>query len=119
MAIATTNPATGETVREFDSLTQQELEDRIQRSWDAFQEYRATTFEQRAGWMRAAADILDAETGRLAELGPVALFFRARDKITASTPEVPFGGAKNSGYGRELASFGTLSSVNAKRVWIQ
>ena len=29
MAIATTNPATGETVREFDSLTQQQLEDKI------------------------------------------------------------------------------------------
>jgi len=68
MAIATTNPATGETVREFDSLTQQELEDRIQRSWDAFQGYRDTTVEQRAGWMRAAADILDAETDRLAGL---------------------------------------------------
>lgn len=39
--------------------------------------------------------------------------------ITASTPEVPFGGAKNSGYGRELASFGTQSFVNAKTVWIQ
>src|ERR1700710_2067056 len=68
MAIATTNPATGETVQEFDSLTQQELEDRIQRSWDAFQSYRDTTFSQRAGWMRAAADILDAETDHLAEL---------------------------------------------------
>ena len=41
------------------------------------------------------------------------------NKITASTPEVPFGGAKNSGYGRELASFGTQSFVNAKTVWIQ
>jgi succinate-semialdehyde dehydrogenase / glutarate-semialdehyde dehydrogenase len=68
MAIATTNPATGETVREFDSLTEQELEDRIQRSWDAFQSYRDTTFSQRAEWMRAAADILDAETDHLAEL---------------------------------------------------
>ncbi|MEQ3551345.1 NAD-dependent succinate-semialdehyde dehydrogenase [Pseudonocardia nematodicida] len=68
MAIATTNPATGETVQEFDSLTRQELEDRMQRSWDAFQNYRATTFEQRSGWMRTAADILDAETDRLAEL---------------------------------------------------
>ena len=41
------------------------------------------------------------------------------NKITASTPEVPFGGAKNSGYGRELASFGTQSFVNAKTVWMQ
>jgi succinate-semialdehyde dehydrogenase/glutarate-semialdehyde dehydrogenase len=41
------------------------------------------------------------------------------NKVTASTPEVPFGGAKNSGYGRELASFGTQSFVNAKTVWVQ
>jgi succinate-semialdehyde dehydrogenase/glutarate-semialdehyde dehydrogenase len=39
--------------------------------------------------------------------------------LTASTPEVPFGGAKNSGYGRELADFGPTSFVNAKTVWIQ
>jgi succinate-semialdehyde dehydrogenase/glutarate-semialdehyde dehydrogenase len=41
------------------------------------------------------------------------------NKITESTPEVPFGGAKNSGYGRELASFGPQSFVNAKTIWIQ
>jgi succinate-semialdehyde dehydrogenase/glutarate-semialdehyde dehydrogenase len=41
------------------------------------------------------------------------------NKVTESTPEVPFGGAKNSGYGRELASFGPQSFVNAKTVWIQ
>jgi succinate-semialdehyde dehydrogenase / glutarate-semialdehyde dehydrogenase len=40
------------------------------------------------------------------------------NKFTESTPEVPFGGAKNSGYGRELASFGPRSFVNAKTVWI-
>ena len=40
-------------------------------------------------------------------------------KVTASTPEVPFGGSKNSGYGRELASFGTQTFTNAKTVWIQ
>ncbi|MDD7968851.1 NAD-dependent succinate-semialdehyde dehydrogenase [Actinomycetospora lemnae] len=68
MAIATTNPATGETVKEFDSLTEQQLEEKLQRAWDTFQSYRDTTFEQRAGWLRAAADIFDAETDRLAEL---------------------------------------------------
>lgn len=40
------------------------------------------------------------------------------NKITESTPEVPFGGAKNSGYGRELAEYGPRSFVNAKTVWI-
>ncbi|MGQ0572689.1 MAG: NAD-dependent succinate-semialdehyde dehydrogenase [Pseudonocardia sp.] len=40
------------------------------------------------------------------------------NKFTESTPEVPFGGAKNSGYGRELAAYGPRSFVNAKTVWI-
>jgi succinate-semialdehyde dehydrogenase/glutarate-semialdehyde dehydrogenase len=40
------------------------------------------------------------------------------NKFTESTPEVPFGGAKNSGYGRELAEFGPRTFVNAKTVWI-
>ncbi|MEV6648211.1 aldehyde dehydrogenase family protein [Amycolatopsis sp. NPDC051371] len=40
------------------------------------------------------------------------------NKFTASTPEVPFGGTKNSGYGRELAGFGPRVFVNAKTVWI-
>src|ERR1700712_5082120 len=85
MAIATTNPATGETVQEFDSLTQQELEDRIQRSWDAFQSYRDTTFYQRAGWMRAAADILGAEADHLAELATLEMgkpFAAAKAEVT-------------------------------------
>jgi succinate-semialdehyde dehydrogenase/glutarate-semialdehyde dehydrogenase len=40
------------------------------------------------------------------------------NKFTESTPEVPFGGTRNSGYGRELAHFGPLAFVNAKTVWI-
>jgi succinate-semialdehyde dehydrogenase / glutarate-semialdehyde dehydrogenase len=39
--------------------------------------------------------------------------------FTDSAPAVPFGGAKNSGYGRELAEFGPRAFVNAKTVWVQ
>jgi succinate-semialdehyde dehydrogenase/glutarate-semialdehyde dehydrogenase len=40
------------------------------------------------------------------------------NRMTESTPEIPFGGAKNSGYGRELSHFGIHEFMNPKTVWI-
>jgi succinate-semialdehyde dehydrogenase / glutarate-semialdehyde dehydrogenase len=40
------------------------------------------------------------------------------NRMTESTPEIPFGGAKNSGYGRELSHFGIREFTNIKTVWI-
>jgi len=85
MAIATTNPATGETVREFDALTEQQLEEKIQRAHETFQTFRDTTFEQRAGWLRAAADIFDAENEELATLATLEMgktLFAARAEVS-------------------------------------
>ena len=68
MAIATVNPATGQTLKTFDPLTDAELEQRLARASEVFSAYRLTSYAQRAEWLRAAADILDADTEQLATL---------------------------------------------------
>src|SRR5579859_6931559 len=68
MAIATINPATGDTVKVFDPLSAAELDDKLERAARAFEAYRRTTVEQRVGWLRAAADVLDNDVDEVGEL---------------------------------------------------
>ncbi|MFE4461364.1 NADP-dependent succinic semialdehyde dehydrogenase [Nocardia tengchongensis] len=61
MAIATTSPVTGEVLRKFDELTLEELDEKLARAAAAATSYRLTSVEQRAGWLRRAAERLEQE----------------------------------------------------------
>jgi succinate-semialdehyde dehydrogenase/glutarate-semialdehyde dehydrogenase len=66
--IATINPATGETLKAFDPLPAEQIELRLRAAVDGFAALRRTTFADRAGWMRRAADLLDADRDEVARL---------------------------------------------------
>ena len=68
MAIATINPATGQTVKTFPDLTDAEVETRLAQAAATFLTYRYTTFAERAAWMRRAGEILDTEVDDIAEM---------------------------------------------------
>jgi succinate-semialdehyde dehydrogenase/glutarate-semialdehyde dehydrogenase len=68
MAIATINPTTGETVKTYEPLSDEALEEKIARAAAAFRSYRLTSVEQRVGWLTAAADALEADVDAVAEL---------------------------------------------------
>lgn len=68
MSIATVSPATGEQLKVFAPLSAAEIDAKIARAHDTFAVYRHTSFAQRSRWLRSAAEILDAERQRFAEL---------------------------------------------------
>ncbi len=68
MAIATINPATGQTIKNFDALTNAQVDQKIQRATEAFPKFRKLSFAERGKMMNRAAEILEAEKDSLAHL---------------------------------------------------
>jgi succinate-semialdehyde dehydrogenase/glutarate-semialdehyde dehydrogenase len=58
MAIATTNPATGEVLQTFEPLSDQELEEKIARAQRVFETYRQTLLPQRSRWLTNVSERL-------------------------------------------------------------
>jgi succinate-semialdehyde dehydrogenase/glutarate-semialdehyde dehydrogenase len=61
MTIASINPATGQTVRTFSALSEEELDARIQCAADAYSRLRRTPIRERTRWLLKAAEILEGE----------------------------------------------------------
>ena len=61
MAIASINPVTGEVLKTFAPLTEQELEHKLALADSTFATYKHTSFADRTQWLNKAADILEAQ----------------------------------------------------------
>ncbi|MFM2314592.1 MAG: hypothetical protein RLZZ04_3868 [Cyanobacteriota bacterium] len=68
MAIATINPATGETLKTFTPLTDAEIETKLALAQSTFKSYHQTSFTQRSQWLNQAAEILEQDSLRYAEI---------------------------------------------------
>jgi succinate-semialdehyde dehydrogenase/glutarate-semialdehyde dehydrogenase len=68
MAIASVNPATGETLKTFEPLSTQQLDKKLELAARAFKSYRCTPFAQRKQFMLRTAEILEAEKEQFARV---------------------------------------------------
>lgn len=68
MGIATINPTTGETVKTFTPLTAAEIEEKLALAQTAFETYRWTEFDDRAAPLYKAAEILERDTQKFAQI---------------------------------------------------
>ena len=68
MPIASINPATGETLKTFEPLSDHELDEKVHLAFETFHSYRRTGFAERVLSMLRAAEILEREKRELARL---------------------------------------------------
>ncbi|NJP52936.1 NADP-dependent succinic semialdehyde dehydrogenase [Streptomyces sp. SBST2-5] len=68
MPIATVNPATGETLKTYEAMGEEEIERRLQLAEATFRTYRTTSFEERSALLRRAADLLDEDNESVARV---------------------------------------------------
>jgi succinate-semialdehyde dehydrogenase / glutarate-semialdehyde dehydrogenase len=122
MAIATANPATGDTVETFEPHDPEEVQRRIAQAAAAAVALRDTSFAQRAEWMNAAADILEADVERAArmitlEMGkPIA---QARAEVLKCAKNMRFYAHHAEAFlaDEPLADPSVVSASQARSVW--
>lgn len=68
MAIATINPATGETLRTFEAMSESDVDARLERAIHAYARWRLTPVEQRSEIVAKAGEILERDKARFGAL---------------------------------------------------
>src|SRR5213082_4068298 len=81
MPIASSNPATGENLKEFSAVDDAEIEKRLSCAENAFRKYRRTTFTQRSELLQAVSELLFQEKQTLAEIITLEMGKLFRDSV--------------------------------------
>jgi succinate-semialdehyde dehydrogenase/glutarate-semialdehyde dehydrogenase len=118
VAISTTNPATGEVLKRFDPMPPEQIDRALSRAVDGYAALRSTSFAQRAGWMTAAADILDAERDAVAALMTTEMgktLAAARAEVAKCASACRFYAANAEGYLADEP--GDADAVKARRAY--
>jgi succinate-semialdehyde dehydrogenase/glutarate-semialdehyde dehydrogenase len=68
MALRSVNPATEEVIKEFDELTDQQIEQKLAAAQTTFEKWRTAPMEDRAKLMRRVGEILRAQKAELAKV---------------------------------------------------
>lgn len=119
MAIATTSPVTGEVLKQFDELSPEELEDKLQRAAVAAASYRLTKHEQRAEWLSRAADVLEDDSATISELITTEIgktLRSASDEVAKCVSSLRFYSENGPRFLRD--DDGDAAAVGAKRTFV-
>ena len=68
MTMAITNPTTGMLEKEYPEHTEADIDSKLAIAQSAHETLRRTSFDQRAAWMRATADLMESEVDSLAPM---------------------------------------------------
>ncbi|MGK5522782.1 NADP-dependent succinic semialdehyde dehydrogenase [Micromonospora sp. URMC 107] len=117
MPIATTNPATGQTLKTYDPMSAEQIDAAIERADLAYRQLRGTTVEQRGRWLDAAADLLEAERDEIARLMTTEMgktYASAKAEVTKCASACRFYAAKAADFlADEPADAGAVKATRA------
>lgn len=122
MAIATINPATGETVETFEPHSADEVQRRIAQAYEASRTLRTTGYAQRAEWMRATAELLEADVDKVAEMITVEMgkpIAQSRAEVLKCARNIRFYADNTESFlaAEELADPSSVAASAAGTVW--
>ncbi|MGN9767043.1 NADP-dependent succinic semialdehyde dehydrogenase [Micromonospora sp. SD12] len=117
MPIATTNPATGQTLKTYDPMSAEQIDAAIERADLAYRQLRGTTIDQRGRWLNAAADLLEAERDEIARLMTTEMgktYASARAEVTKCATACRFYAARAADFlADEPADAGAVKATRA------